>query len=247
MIFFELIENQNILIEPNIIYLKGFTFENFKYGIPKKLLKYHHIEIIANNLTEIHSKYKIDVIFSGKNISNINIDFDKHQEQIIVINNSFKVHNISSGKKFSIGNYTNHPSCMLMFFLYETSNINEYTENIYDDFELVCPKINSIDLCIFENTKGIQWEDYELINVEFMGIHISVLCFDPQLKDYNKFIQLLNNDFDIKELHTLNFLRIDDANIILNFDSNKNFSTYVNLINFNNLVFGSGMAGLSYC
>ena len=150
--------------------------------------------------------------------------------------------NINSNEKISF--VSNNMVCMIMCILYKNKEENE---NIFEDFELSSPKINSIS--IFLNGRKIKWEDYEIVNIEFMGLNISVLCIDPQLRDYDKFTKIMKNDFDLTELHTINFSRIDIMKISLNFDSNDSNDTinaYINFMSLNKLQIRNNVGMLKY-
>lgn len=103
-ILLELLDNQDIFIESNIIYLKIFTFQNMLYGIPIKLLKYHNVAINIYGLNKfIHYKYSIDVIYSGKNLFSIDIKPEHLEEikQIIIQSKDNILNQIQSGKKYN--------------------------------------------------------------------------------------------------------------------------------------------------
>lgn len=62
-VFFELLDDQDIFIESNIIYLKVFTFQNMLYGLPTKVLRYHQVGLDIIGLDkDIHKKYTIKPI-----------------------------------------------------------------------------------------------------------------------------------------------------------------------------------------
>jgi hypothetical protein len=251
MCVFELIDKQEILIETNILYFKAFTFENMQYGMPIKFLNYHAVQIESTGLNkELHSNYKIDVIFSGKNLSNININPEhldnKLFEQIIIqsqITNQESKINSGTKIKFEF----NHPVSILMFFLYNDSNLyngNKYNNDICEDFEFTNPEINSIGISL--NGYYIWWDNQELIKIDFMGIILSIVCIDPQLKDYNKFCSFTKNNFNPSILKSINFSRIDSMDAILEYDSDKKFSVYFNGLNINLLRMMYGMAGIAW-
>ena len=248
MCVFELLDNQDILIESNILYFKAFTFENMLYGIPIKFLDWHLVDIKSCGLKkELHSKYKIDVIFSGKNLSNIDINLKYLNnnilfEQIIIQSQRNSDNNIKSGTKIRLG--FNHPISSLIFFLYDNISGHDNYNDIYDDFEFSNPEINSIGLCL--NGGYIWWDNQELIKIDFMGIKLCIICIDPQLRDYNKFCSFTKNNFDPLTLKSINFSRIDDAHIIFEYDSDKKFLVYINGLNVNMLRMMHGMAGIAW-
>ncbi len=239
MCFFEHIEDNDIFIEPNIIYLKAFTFENMLYGIPYYFLKYHEIKIIsstpANKLT--YSDYSIDIIYSGKNLSSIDIkpEHEKNLEQIIIMSQKMSCIVKDSKQKIKL-KHLNHPVQLIMFFLWDDKEEID---------ELIETEIYRFGLSLEDYY--IWWEGEELIKINFMGINLYLVCFDPQLQNYNKFCLYVKNKFDPKTLRSINFSRIDDAGLIIEYDSNKKYNLYTNALNINVLRMMSGMAGLAFC
>ncbi len=139
MCFLELIENHDILIEPNIIYLKAITFENLIYGIPNYFLIGGGLKIQSTGLdAKTHSEYKIDLIYSGKNISNIkpvHLENDGF-EQLVISSQTYKYNKkISSKDKIEIK--FEHAVSLIMFFL--------YNDDIETD-ELVNTNIDAVGL-----------------------------------------------------------------------------------------------------
>lgn len=245
--FFELIEGEQILIEPNILYLKAYTFENMKYGIPVKFLGVHQVSISSVGLKkELHSNYNIDVILSGKNLFNLNIDANKYSAEQLIIQsqNEYPTNKINSGDKIKL--YLNHPTSIIMFFLYDRieDNLNDGLDDIYDNFELDNLSIDSIGIGLEGNY--IWWDEQELIKVDFMGIKLSAICIDPQLRDYNKFCSFANMDFDPKTIKSINFSRIDCPSVIVKYDSEKKYNIFINALTINILRMMSGMAGIAY-
>jgi hypothetical protein len=238
MCFFELIDEHDIFIESNIIYLKAFTFENMFYGIPYYFLSYHDIAITAFGLnSSSHSDFKIDAIYSGKNLSKINIKPEHKNlsmEQVVFHSQNFKLENkIVSGEKIKF--LFNHPVQMLMIFLYNKEDIDELSE----------PEINSIGISL--NNHFIWWENEELIEVDFMGINLYMVCIDPQLQNYNKFCDYVKYNIDPSTLKSINFSRIDDTEIVIEYDSDFKYEFYMKGLNTNVLRMMSGMAGLAFC
>ncbi len=241
--FFELMENQDILIEPNIIYLKAYTFQNMTYGIPKYFLEYHDISISSRGLdSKTHLDFKIDVIISGKNIANIkpeHINKYSHFKEKVILSQLGDKEKIFSGFKDRI--LFNHPVSILMFFLY-----NDPDEP--DSDELDSPNINAIGL-IFDNpnsNKCIWWENDEIIKVNFMGIILCVVPIDPALRDYKKFYNYVNNKADFTQLKSINFSRIDKIYATIEYDNNKKYNLYMNGLHTNLFNIGSGMAGIAF-
>ncbi len=241
--FFELIENQDILIEPNIIYLKVYTFQNMTYGIPRYFLEYHSVSIISRGLNSIvHSDFTIDIISSGKNIANIkpeHINKYSHFEEKVILSQLGDKEKIFSGFKDRI--LFNHPVSILMFFLY-----NDPDEP--DSDELDSPNINAIGL-IFDNpdsNKCIWWENDEIIKVNFMGIILCVLPIDPALRDYKKFYNYVNNKADFTQLKSINFSRIDKIYATIEYDNNKKYNLYMNGLHTNIFRIMLGMAGIAF-
>ena len=245
MCLFELLDKQEILTEPDVLYFKAFTFENMIYGIPVKFLNNQEIQIITEGLDkDTHSQYKIDVIFSGKNLSSIDFDTDFENsngfEQLIIQNQTKLEYNIESGKKFRVD--FNNPVSVFFYFLYENNmvdNINQ-SNDIYEDFEFSNSNINSIEIGL--NGHYILWTKDEIIKINFIGITLYVICIDPQLRDYNKFCSFIKNDFDPKTLKSINFSRIDNHNTIIKYysDEDKKLSAYVNGININVMKLSKG-------
>ena len=248
MCVFELLDNQDILIESNILYFKAFTFENMLYGIPIKFLDWHLVDIKSYGLKkELHSNYKIDVIFSGKNLSNIDInskylDDDMMFEQIIIQSQTKSEKNIKSGTKIRLN--FNHPISILIIFLYDNISNFDNDNNIYDEFEFSNPEINSIGIGL--NLNYIWWDNQELIKIDFMGIKICIICIDPQLRDYNKFYSYTKNNFDPSILKSINFSRMDNSEIICEYDSDKKFLVYINGLHVNMLKMMNGLAGIAW-
>jgi hypothetical protein len=250
--FFELIQNEQIIIEPNILYLKAFTFENMKYGIPVKFLGCHNVSIVSCGLKkDSHSNYNIDVIFSGKNLFGLNIDVDKYCLQQLIIQNQieYPINKINSGDKIKL--YFSHPTSIILFFLYDRieDNINDSLDDILDDFELDNLSIDSVGIGlegIGLDENYIWWDDQELIKIDFMGIKLCAACIDPQLRYYNKFCSFANMDFDPKTIKSINFSRIDCTKIIINYDSDKKYNLFINALNINILSMMSGMAVIAY-
>ena len=241
--FFELMENQDILIEPNIIYLKAYTFQNMTYGIPRYFLDYHEVIICSKGLdSKTHSDFTIDIISSGKNIANIKSKhMDKYAciEEKVILSKQSEKEKIFSGLILEI--FFNHLVSILMFFLYDN-----YDEP--DSDELESPDINAIGL-IFNNpnsTERIWWESNEIIKINFMGIILCVVPIDPALRDYKKFYNYVNNKADFTQLKSINFSRIDKIYATIEYDNNKKYNLYMNGLHTNMLRIMSGMAGLAF-
>ncbi len=245
MCFFELIEDNDIFIESNIIYLKAFTFENMLYGIPYYFLGMHEIRIISSTPSNksVYSDYLIDVIYSGKNLSSIDIKPEHKKnmsfEQIIIMSQLYSCIVKDSKQKIKL-RHLNHPVQLLMFCLWD-----ENETKIDQTDELNETEINSIGLSLDDNF--IWWENEELIKIDLLGINLYLICIDPQLQNYNKFCSYIKNKFDPKTLRSINFSRIDDAGLIIEYDSNKKYNLYINGLNINILRIMSGMAGLAFC
>ncbi len=254
MCFFELIEDNDIFIEPNIIYLKAYTFENMLYGIPYYFLKYHEIRITSSTLPNKpgyydysdYSDYSIDIIYSGKNLSSIDIKPEHMKnmsfEQILILSQTFFKPIKDSKQKFNIN--FNHPSQLIMFFLW-----NEEEKKMEETDELNKTEINKFGLSLDDNF--IWWEDEELIKINLLGINLYLICIDPQLQNYTKFCSYIKNKFDPKTLRSINFSRIDKTEFVIDYDSGSNsykkYNLYINGLNINILRIISGMAGLTYC
>ncbi len=246
MCFFELIENQNILIEPNIIYLKAITFQNMIYGISTYFLQYHELRINFIGLNyQTHSEFKIDIIYSGKNINIIKPEHydnneNKFSQRIISsqnINYDTKINN-SNLIKFNF----KHPVSILMFFLYD--NFDES-----DTDELENTNINAIGIKLNDktyNSERIWWENEELIKVNFLGINLCVLAIDPALRNYKKFIDYIKNEPDYSMLKSIDFSCIDYSDCVIEYDSNKKYNLYINGLYCNLLNFGYGMGGFYF-
>jgi hypothetical protein len=242
MCFFELIQNEQIQIEPNILYFKGFTFENMKYGIPNYLLESNDIKILSKDLNEfIHSNYKIDIILSGKNLSKIDINpdhlFNGYNQMFVGSQVYIHNHKINSGEKIKF--YFDHPSSLFMFFLFDM-------ENFSDDYgfeqEFTNPSTNSFGIEI--NNQCIWWDEQEFIKIDFMGILLCVICIDPQLKDYKKFCEYSNSKFDTKTLKSINLSRIDTFKTMVEYDSYKKYLIYINALYVNIIEFTNGKINL---
>ena len=79
-----------------------------------------------------------------------------------------------------------------------------------------------------------------------MGIKICIICIDPQLRDYSKFYSYTKNNFDPSILKSINFSRMDNSEIICEYDSDKKFFVYINGLNVNMLRMMNGMAGIDW-
>lgn len=250
ILLLELINDQDVLIEPNIIYLKVFTFENMLYGIPNKFLKYHEVHLSFGGLNTIwcnHEKYSIDAFYSGKNIYLPDIKSehlkDMSFEQVIIQTQETGTELMHFGKKIRLA--YNHPVQMLMFFPYDPNN-----EELDELDELERIEIDSIGL--FLEGHPIWFEKEELIHMHYMGLDLCILCFDEQFRDINKFKKYFNNDLDLNTMKSINFSRINDVKIILecgpdkNFNSDKEYHLFYTGLNINILRFMFGMAGLVY-
>ena len=236
--FFELMENQDILIEPNIIYLKAITFENLIYGIPNYFLIGGGLKIHSTGLdAKKHSEYKIDLIYSGKNISNIkpvHLENDGF-EQLVISSQTYKYNKkISSKDKIEIK--FEHAVSLMMFFL--------YNEDIETD-ELTNTNIDAVGLGLNKDW-FIWWEDKELIKVNFLGINLCVLAIDPALRDYKKFCNFIKLKANYSMPKTINFSRLDCTDVYIEYDSDNKFNLYVNCLYVNELKFKSGMTGLAF-
>ena len=124
---------------------------------------------------------------------------------------------------------------MLMIFLYNKEDIDELSE----------PEINSIGISL--NNHFIWWENEELIEVDFMGINLYMVCIDPQLQNYNKFCHYMKYNIDPSTLKSINFSRIDDTDVVIEYDSDFKYEFYMKGLNTNVLRMMSGMAGLAFC
>lgn len=247
----ELIDDQDILIEPNVIYLKVFTFENMLYGITNKFLLYHQVRIIIKNLFKYsywkYSEYSIDVIYSGKNIYSSDIKSEHlksiDMDQVIIQTQETGTELLQFGKEIRL--VYNHPSQMIMFFPYDP----DYEEfNELDELNRI--EIDSVGL--FLNGFPIWFEKEELIHVHFMGLDLCILCLDEQFRDINKFKKYFKNELDMNTMKSINFSSIDDVKIILecgidkNYETNKPYHLFVTGLSINVLRMTNGMAGLVY-
>ncbi len=235
-ILFEQLDDQDIFIESNVLYLRVFTFSNFFYGIPKTMLCWHNVNINIYGLNTLtHSKYLIDAIYSGKNL--YSIDFKKEHikvmEQVVIQSQDTSLQ-IKSGKKFSF--LWNHPVQIIMFFLYEDSN--ESTD------ELDRLEIESIGLYL--NGHPIWWNGEEIIYMNFMGLELCILCIDDNFRNMDKFKKYVNNDLDMNTMKSINFSLIDTAEFVLNYNSDKKYNLFMTGMCINILRMMSGMAGLAF-
>ncbi len=253
IVLLELIDDQDILIEPNVIYLKVFTFENMLYGIPNKFLLYHRVKIIIENLPKYnywkYSEYSIDAIYSGKNIysSDIKSEYLKNVciEQVIIQTQETGTELMHFGKKIRLA--YNHPVQMLMFFPYDP----DYKEfNELDELNRI--EIDSVGL--FLNKHPIWFEKEELVHVHFMGLDLCILCIDEQLRDIKKFKKYFNNKLDLDTMKSINLSRMDDVEIILecepgikNYETDKPYHLFMTGLYTNVFRMMSGMAGLAFC
>ncbi len=238
MCFLELIENHDILIEPNIIYVKAITFENLIYGIPNYFLINGGLKICSAGLNlRGYPEYKIDLIYSGKNIANIKPEHLENDgfEQLVISSQTYKYNKkISSKDKIEIK--FEHAVSLMMFFL--------YNEDIETD-ELVNTNIDAVGLGLNKDW-FIWWEDKELIKVNFLGINLCVLAIDPALRDYKKFCNFIKLKANYSMPKTINFSRLDYTDVYIEYDSNNKYNLYVNCIYANKLKFKSGMVGLAF-
>lgn len=250
MCLLELLENQEILIQPNLLYIKAFTFENFKYGISKYLMKYHDIKFISRGLnSNLHSNYKIDIIFSGKDLSSLNIneeDFKGKQfNQVVILSQSSTCENIISKQKINL-NY-NNPTSVLMFFLYDNLDNNfDDTIKLDEPNDLQTPDIDAIGLQ-FNNNSKIWWEQDELIKVNFLGINLYIVCIDPQLRNYNKFISYIKNDIEPQTIKSINFSRFDKVEAIVEYSNSKSYNLFISGLHTNLFQIASGMGWMRFC
>ncbi len=251
ILLFELLEEQEILIQPNIIYLKAFTFQNLKYGLPQFYLKYHEIRISIKEYDSKHSNYIIDVILSGKNLYSLDIiekkigtneEYNfKDLELILALSQSEKYEKkISSGEKTKI--YFNYSTSILIYCLYSDSD--DLENNLQDLDNLTNPVVEAI--CVEMNGHKLWWENDELIKINFMGITLNIVCIDPKFRNYNRFNSFINNDFDPKTLQSINFCRIDKSYSIIEYSNDKKYNLFLTGININVLRMTHGMAGLVY-
>ncbi len=254
IILLELIDDQDILIEPNVLYLKVFTFENMLYGIPNKFLAWHQVKIIIENIPKYsywkYSEYSIDAIYSGKNIYSSDIKSEHLKtmslpEQMIIETQETGTELMHFGKKIRLSCY--HPVQMLMFFPYDP----DYKEfNELDELDRI--EIDSIGL--FLNGFPIWFEKEELVHVHFMGLDLCILCIDEQFRDINKFKKYFKNELDLNTMKSINLSRIDTVEIVLecepgikNYDSDKEYNLFYTALYTNVLRIMSGMAGLAFC
>ncbi len=238
MCFLELIENHDILIEPNIIYLKAITFENLIYGIPNYFLINGGLKICSAGLNlRGYSEYKINLIYSGKKIANIKPEHLENNslEQLVISSQTYKYNKkISSKDKIEIK--FEHAVSLMMFFL--------YNEDIETD-ELVNTNIDAVGLGLNKEW-FIWWEDKELIKVNFLGINLCVLAIDPALKNYKNFYNFIKSKAEYSMPKTINFSRLDYTDVYIEYENNNKYNLYVNCIYANKLKFKSGMAGLAF-
>jgi len=125
----------------------------------------------------------------------------------------------------------------MMFFLYgNTDNTDEISS----------PNIDSIGITLNEST--IWWVNQEIIRVNFMGISLCVICIDPKFRNFDKFISFTKNNFEISEIKSINFSRINTSNIIIEFDNENNnkYNLYTCGLNINQFIMMSGLSGLSF-
>lgn len=253
ILLLELINDQDVLIEPNIIYLKIFTFENMLYGIPNKFLKYHevHIEFFGLNIMECNpEKYSIDAFYSGKDIYLPDIKSEHLKgmclEQVIIQTQETGTELMYFGKNKWINAAINHPTQMLMFFPFDP---NSFEKDEIDELEEV--EIDSIGL--FLNGHPIWFEKEDLIHIHFMGLDLCILCLDEQFRDIDKFKKYFKNDLDLNTMKSINFSRLDNVKFIFecgpdkNYGTDKPFHLFYTGLNINVLRIMSGLAGLAYC
>ncbi len=147
-LFFELLNEQDILLEDNILYLKVFTFENMLYGIPNKFLEDNIvIKLRFNNC----SKFLIDVIYSGKNL--YLPDFkQKHLETMIFEQPIIQTQDTGTEflyfNKKSVKLAYNHPVQMLMFLPHKEVPWGESEEEPDEPDELEKIELDSIVLLL---------------------------------------------------------------------------------------------------
>ncbi len=186
---FELINKQDVLLEENVLYMKVFTFEKMRYGLPNYLYKGNPLVFdIWNGGLIDKMPYDIEVIFSGKNI---------HLNESVkssMISWHFVTNNFITGS-------VNH-------LLYRRSKIHipfDATEMIWfimtkegKDYEqLEETGIQSVDFFVKDVDDGyVRFEKDEFIHVQIFGIDLYLLIFDEELRDIRKFQKYINNDFD---------------------------------------------------
>ena len=208
------------------------------YGLPSKVLQFHQVRLAIIGLDiDIHKKYTIETIYSGKNLFSIDIKPEhlKQMEQIIIQSQSKLINGIHSNKKFIL-DFFNHPVEILMFFLYDNSGKEQ------DELDRL--EIESIG--IYLNNYPIWWEKEELIFINFMGIELCILCIDPQYRNITKFKKYINNDINMDTMKSINFSRIYDTQIVIEYNSDKVYNLFITGFNINELRFKSGMGGVAF-
>lgn len=241
MCFFELLDNQEIFIEPNIIYLKAHTFENFKYGLYLRSFGYHLLKpLVAGLKKDKHYNYKITTIISGKNFEGVDVDYiiKYGYEHVVFFTGEvgfYAVKPLKSNDKHKI--HLVHPTSILLYIVFNTNDDND------DDFSNV--DLDYIGIIL--NGNPIWWEQQEVIKVKLLGVQIFVVCIDPQYRNYNKFCSLIKYDFDPKILRSINFSRMDTIHTVLEFESsNKKYYMFMKSLHINILRYLGGMIGKAF-
>ena len=219
MCFCELLKNNEIQKESNIVYLKCFSFNNLRYGIPCNI---SNVRIECSNLVSIiHGSYIIEIITSFKDIPLKEELF----EQCIIANQIQHLSNICKNKKYDV--VFNHPvSIIIMTFMPKDDFIESdiFFEN--DHLEL-----NEVSL--FLNGHALKFYNDELIKIKFLGTTTFAICIDPQLKDYKKFTNYLSGKFDHITLKSINFSRIDSFKLSFDYESQKQYNVCINGMHMN--------------
>ncbi len=192
---FELINEQEVLQEENIIFLKVFTFGGMPYGLSNHFYKGTPMFFDIWNTGPIDKlSYDIDVIFSGKNmyLSEMSESERESKKSYQFITKSFTTGNITllnecSTKKFSI---PFEVTDMIWFIMTKRAFVN--------DDELEETGITSIDL--YMKRFNIRFEKDDLIHIQIFGVDFYLLVFDGELRDIRKFKKYINNDFDFDQI-----------------------------------------------
>ncbi len=256
MCLFELLDNQDILVHPNLLYLKAFTFENMEYGIPNYFFKKSGFTVVAylpnNSYEKQFSQYKITIIYSGKNLSSVNIKPEHLKSmsfnQPIITNIDYSDYDFNNYVKSKYHKYkenginiVNLMYKTVLFFICDNPldkdlwNLNDEITNSY--FNYLKLKLS--------NGKNYIYEYDQIIKVNLFGITLCILCIDPELNDINKFKLFGKNIFDYPKTLYLKKEQIK-ISLIIDCEFNDNSILYLSGLNYYNLAIKDGIANIEY-
>ncbi len=233
-LFFDLINEQDVLFDENTLYLKLFSFKHLPFGVSVLSDGLGSLFISCRSEYNELELYDMDIILSGCN----SIHETTHLDPLkyFIINNkqstTFLIYNDekyfgSFPKRFS-------GSQMLLFIVYpEVDHFDDELER--NEIESIVFKMRNRGFMCFEND--------ELIKVSFLGIDMYILCFDEKIRDIHTFRKYINLDFDFdfdpeNQFHRNQF-EDDETFIQINtfcYCKNTNLRLYINSIEINSFL-----------